>query len=86
MGVVFGGTGVAVSLGELESSFFSSVKETVFVSFGGEGNLGLREVSGSSESTVIVPELATVVPFPTSTVIVCQTVEELAESTVTSAG
>ena len=55
------------------------MKETVFVSFGGEENLGLRVVSGSSESTVIVPELATAVPSPTSTVVVCQTVEELAK-------
>ena len=66
--MVFGGTGVEVFLGELESSFFLSVTETVFVSFGGEENLGLRVVSGSSESTVIVLELPTVVPFPTSTV------------------
>ena len=86
MGVVFGGTGVAVSLGELESSFFSSVKETVFVAFGGEENLGLRVVSASSESTVIVPELATVVPFPTSTAVVSRRVEELTDSAVTSAG
>ena len=84
--MVFGGTDVEVFLGELESLFFSSVKETIFFSFGGEENLGLRVVSGSSESTVIVPELATVVPFPMSTFVVCQTVEELAESTVTSAG
>ena len=86
VGVVFGGTGISVPLGELESSFFSSVKETVFVSFGGEENLGLRVVSASSESTVIVPELATVVPFPTSTAVVCRTVDELTKSAVTSAG
>ena len=86
MGVVFGGTGVSVSLGELESSFFSSVKETFLVASGGEDNLGLRAVSASSESTVIVPELATVVPFPTLTAVMCRTVEELTESAVTSAG
>ena len=86
MGVVFGGTGVSVSLGKLESTFFSSLKETFLVAFGGEENLGLRVVSASSESTVIVPELATVVPFPTSTAVVCQTVEELTESAVISAG
>ena len=86
VGVVFGGTGVSVSLGELESSFFSSVKETFLVASGGEDNLGLRVVSASSESTVIVPELATVVPFPTSTTVICRTVEELTESAVTSAG
>ena len=84
--MVFGGTGVAVSLVELKSSFFSSVKETVFVSFGGEENLGVRVVSTSSESTVIVPELATVVPLPTSTAVVCQTAEELIDSAVTSTG
>ena len=48
--------------------------------------MGLRVVSGSSESTVIVPELATVVPFPTSTAVVCRTVEGLTDSAVTSAG
>ena len=86
VGVVFGGTGVSASLGELESSFFSSGKETFLVSFGGEENLGSRVVSAPLESTVIVPELATVVPFPTSTAVVCRTVEELTDSAVISAG
>ena len=86
VGVVFGGTGVSASLGDLESSFFSSGKETFLVSFGGEENLGSRVVSAPSESTVIVPELATVVLFPTSTAVVCRTVEELTYSAVTSAG
>ena len=62
------------------------MKETFLVAFGGEENLGLRVVSASSESTVIVPELATVVPFPISTVVVCRTVDEVTESAVTSAG
>ena len=85
VGVDFGGIGVAGFSGELESSFFSSLKETVFDSFGGEENLGLRVVS-SSETTVIVPELPTVVASPTSTVDACRIVDELFESMVTSAG
>ena len=85
VGVDFGGTGVAGFSGELESSFFSSWKETVFDSFGGEENLGLRVVS-SSEITVIVPELPTVVASPTSTVDARQIVDEVFESMVTSLG
>ena len=85
VGVDFGGTVVAGFSGELESSFFSSWKETVFDSFGGEENLGLRVVS-SSEITVIVPELPTVVASPTSTVDSCRIVDEVFESMVTSAG
>ena len=47
--------------------------------------MGLRVVS-SSESTVIVPELPMVVASPTSMVDACQIVDELVDSTVTSAG
>ena len=86
-GVVFGGTCVETFLGELESLFFSSVEESIAASFGGEEILGsLRVASRTSESTVIVPELPTLVPFPTCTVYVGQTVEEVVKSTVTSAG
>ena len=86
VGADFGGTGVASFSGELESSFFLSLKETVFDSFGGEENLGLSVGLCSSESTVIVPELPTLVPSPTCTFNGDRTVEEVVKSMVTSAG
>ena len=87
IGVVFGGACVETFLGELESLFFSSVEESIAASFGGEEIFGSSRVaSRSSESTVIVPELPTLVPSPTSTVDKGRTVEEVVESTVTSAG
>ena len=87
IGVVFGGTCIETFSGELESSFFSSVEESIAASFGGEEILGSSRVaSHSSESTVIVLELPTMVPSLTLTDKACQTVEEVVELTVTSAG